>query len=419
MELERSVLLTPHCRNKGAPEMLTLKAAQDLIAAQVRPLPAVRVLTCEATGRRLAESVSASVAWPAADVSQMDGYAVRAADLQAGVALPVAFEVAAGQVPNPLPPQECARIFTGASLPLGADTVVPQEDVQQAGQRVQLPDCERGSYVRRRGEVCQEQSELTQAGALVTPQLLGLLIAAGPLEVSVVPEPRVGILTTGAELLPPTASLEPGKIRDSNGPMLAALVREAGLTPVQVRRVSDSPHEIAQALSNLRSECDLILTNGGVSVGDHDFLPEVIRHLGGEVVFHRISIRPGKPTLTAKLGETWLVGLPGNPASAFVGWHVLALPLARRLAGSPPEDSLRFAPGTLREPISNRGQRTALAPVEVQWDEGRFSIRPLTWRGSHDILALARANGLLIIEPGTTLAAGSVAEFLPLTARWT
>lgn len=398
--------------------MLTLNEAYTLLHPACRPLPPVVIATIDAAGMRLASDVAAETDWPAADVSMMDGYAARAADLVARAPLKIAFEVAAGKVGSELPAGCCARIFTGAMLPPGADVVVPQEQAEVMGEAVRLTPLPAGEYVRKRGEVCAADAALAQSGAQVTPQLLGALVAAGPVHVRATPRPRVGILTTGAELLAADAPLEAGKIRDSNGPMLAALARDARFEVSQSLRADDSPEAITGALGRLLADSDLILTNGGVSVGDYDFLPEALRRLGGEILFHKLAIKPGKPTLVARLGEAWLVGLPGNPASAFVAWHVIARPIAERLAGLSRTFGLQTTPARLGDKVENRGGRMMLGPALLALKDDERVVTPMRWKGSHDIAALARANALVVVAGDTTLERNAIVQCVALNDAW-
>ena len=394
--------------------MLTFKAAHELLARHVGPLaPATRRVT-DVVGCRLAGEVSAVTDWPIGNVSTMDGYAARTSDTTDRESLPIAFEVPAGQTPSALPPGACARIFTGALLPSGADVVIPEEHAECAGERVRLPTLDAGNFIRPRGEVCHVGDVLGSSGNVVTPQLLGLLVAAGPIEISVWSRPRVGILTTGSELLAPDAELVPGRIRDSNGPMLAALAVQAGLSVTCVDRAEDTLEHIAHRLEVICASSDFVVTNGGVSVGKYDLLPQAIEFLSGELLFHRVAIRPGKPILVARLGSTWLIGLPGNPVSAFVGWHAFVRPLAERLAGAtqvvdPPTIAARIT-----EPVENPGVRMVLSPVRLEDGCEGCTAAPLRWKGSHDIVALARANGLLLIDSGQQRDAGATMECLDL-----
>jgi molybdopterin molybdotransferase len=344
----------------------------------------------------------------------MDGYAARVADLTSGQPLPIAFEVPAGEVPPVLPDGAVARIFTGAWLPEGADVVVPQEEARKAPDgRILLSQLQAGTFIRRQGEVCRAGAALAQAGDLVTPQLLGLLVAIGPRRLQVVPRPRIGIMNTGSEVLDPSAALRPGCIYDSNGPMLAALARQVGLHAVFTLRVADDLQSTCRVIEQAASQVELVATSGGVSVGDYDLVPEALQRLGAEVIFHRVLIKPGKPILVARLGRCVIVGLPGNPASAFVGWHMFAKPLADRLAGKSDAFDCARVRARLVTAAANRGDRTLLAPARLTSNGDTSSVSIVPWKGSHDIVAVARSNALAILEVGANLGIEDTVECIP------
>ncbi|HHQ49421.1 MAG TPA: molybdopterin molybdenumtransferase MoeA, partial [Acidobacteria bacterium] len=339
--------------------MIDVDTARAALATEAAPLPPRSLPLAEALGRRLAASPLADVDLPPADVSAMDGYAARSGDLRDGTALAVAFEIPAGTVPPPLPPGAAARIFTGAPLPEGADTVVEQERARPAGDRaVLLPPVPPWTNVRRRGELFAAGEALARPGDRVTPQRLALLAAGGAPTVEVIPRPRVAVLTTGSELAAAGERPGPGRIRDSNGPLLDALVRSAGLAPPERDHALDERPVLRAALQHLLDRADLVITTGGVSVGDYDLVPAVVEELGGATIFHRVAQKPGKPVLAARLGSTWLIGLPGNPLAVVVGWRLYALPLLRALAGDPAPFEEDLLEARLTGPARNRGRRT-------------------------------------------------------------
>ena len=393
--------------------MISLDEARATLARAVSPLPAVEVDLAAALGCRVAVPPRSDVDLPPADVSAMDGYAVRHADLAPGGPLPVAFEVTAGTVADPLPAGEAARIFTGAILPAGADTVVPQEQARsRADGRVELEVLPFGSYVRRQGEVLAADEPLAAEGQLITAQRLGLLAAAAPRPI-VVPRPRLAVVVTGSEIVPPGTRPRPGQIRNANGPLLDALARSAGLAPPLQLAAPDELGPLREALREAVDGADLVLTSGGVSVGDYDLVPEAVRALGGEVLFHRVAVKPGKPVLAARLGSNWLIGLPGNPVSVMVSWRMFGRPLAAALAGERETFAEEPVLADLREPVANRGDRTELRPAVLQrGDTPRVQV--LGWRGSHDLMSAAAADALARIEVGATLAAGEVVPCYPL-----
>lgn len=390
--------------------MMTLDSARSLLAEHARPLPAVEVALLDALGCRLAESPRADVDLPTADVSTMDGYAAHAVDLAPGAPLPVAFEAPAGDTPPSLPRGSVARIFTGAVIPDGADTVVPQEQAEiQSEGTVRLAPAEAGQFIRRKGELCTVATALAAVGDLITPQRMALLGAAGASRVRVTPRPRLALLSTGSELVPIHEHPGSGKIRDSNGTMLAALARTAGFDVWWSARVADDLGELRDAFTQAKTVADLIVTCGGVSVGDYDLVPQALHDLGGRTLFHKLPIKPGRPVLAARWGEAWVVGLPGNPLSSLVGWRLLAQPLGRTLAGEPDALAESLTPVVLTNPVRNDGNRTVFAPARLERTDSTAQATILPWKGSHDVVAMARADALVIVPVAAAYEAGDVA----------
>jgi molybdopterin molybdotransferase len=384
--------------------MISLDEARNLLALRVEPLGAVELPLEQAVGHVLARPPHADVDAPPGDVSAMDGYAVRAADLAERHRFKVVFEVVAGELGAALPARSAARIFTGAVLPEGADTVVPQEQAVVVGEdEVELDAPARQQHVRSKGEVFRSGQRLAAAGDRVTPPLVGLLAAGGASQVWVVRRPVVAGLVTGSEVVPHDEKPGAGRIRNSNGPMMASLVREARFDPLPVVVVPDREDLLHDAISSALERADVILTSGGVSVGDYDLVPAVVRRLGGDVALHRVAVMPGKPVLVARIGSGWLVGLPGNPVSVLASWRMFARPLIRTLAGHRGEFAETPDQAVLEHDLANVGDRTQLRPaVLTAAGRGGSVVRVLPWKGSHDIVAAARANALARIEAGSS-----------------
>jgi molybdopterin molybdotransferase len=395
--------------------MISFDEARGLLAERVRALDPVELDLSDALGCRIAVPPQSDVNAPPGDVSAMDGYAMRHSDLAACAPLPVAFEVQAGRISGPLPKGNAARIFTGAVLPEGADTVVPQEQATvKADGSVELEPLAARSHVRAKGEIMAAGEAVAEKGDLVTPHRVALLAAAGAHLVTVVPRPRVAVVVTGTEVVPVSEVPGPGQIRNSNGPMMDALARAAGLDrPLQLQ-AADTTAELRSALETAIAASDLVLTSGGASVGDYDLVPEVVRSLGGEVLFHRLAVKPGKPILAARCGDGWLLGLPGNPVSVLAGWRMFGLPLAAALAG----DTLAFHEepimAALSEPVTVRGDRAELRPALVSMDADGPTVEVLPWKGSHDLVTSADANALARFEAKTSHEAGDVVPCYPL-----
>lgn len=391
--------------------MLTWQHARDELARLAEPKPPLTLDLADALHCRLAGEVRSDIDLPSADIATMDGYAVRAAELQRPGVLPVAFEVPAGATPLPLPPGSAARIFTGAVMPAGADAVIPQEHAEREPDgRVRLPTTSPGRHVRPRGELARAGEPVAHPGERITPQRAALLAAVGAARVSVVPRPRLAVLATGSELVGIDEIPAPGQVRNSNATMIEALARQAHLPCIASHTACDDLPALTAALADLVRRADLVLTIGGVSVGDYDLVPKAVETLGGRLVFHRVATRPGKPTLVARIAEAWLVGLPGNPLSALVGWCLYARPLAETLAGD--TDALRRGPlaAVLTAPATNHAERTLLAPATVDAQSPTRRVTPITWKGPHDLTALARTRALLVLEPGVDLAPGDTVQ---------
>ncbi len=395
--------------------MLDLETAVAQVLAALPAPQTERIPLATAAGRILAETIVSSLDLPPFDNSAMDGYAVRAADVQgatpeASVRLRLQARIPAGETfAGELASGECARVFTGAPLPRGADAVVMQEDASHEGNTVLILDAAQPrENVRFQGEDVRVGATLAEAGAEITPGLIGLLGAVGVGEITVGRLPVVGLIATGSELRETGQPLAPGQIYESNRAMLAALIARAGGRPKVYPLVRDTLEATRTALEQAFAECDIVVTSGGVSVGELDFVKAAFTALGGELEFWRVAIRPGKPFVFGKLGGKFLFGLPGNPVSAFVTFLVLVYPALRRWQGAR-HHSLPVFSGVLGEPLSNPGDRRHFLRVQVDGDGRVFSAGK---QASHVLASLARADGLLELAPGQHLAAGQTVALL-------
>lgn len=391
--------------------MLPLAEAQRRVLAALTPLPPETVPLQEAAGRILREAVKAPLDLPRFDNSAMDGYAVRSADLRTAnpkepVTLRRARSLAAGEGRGgPLRPGACARIFTGAPLPPGADAVVMQEDAAVApGRPESISFCapaRPGENVRRRGEDTRKGGLLLEVGQRLTAGRIALLGAIGRRTVRVGRRPRVALLATGSELREAGKPLGPGQIYESNRAALAVLARQAGALPLLMPLVKDESKATRRALARAFASADLVVTSGGVSVGDLDLVKSAFGEIGGRLAFWKVAIRPGKPFVFGLWRERPLFGLPGSPASAFVTFLLLVRPALARLQGAA-DCALPARPGVLAEPLKNHGDRAHFA--RVCCDAGQ--VRLAGAQGSHLLGSLARANGLVEVPPQTFLAIG-------------
>lgn len=391
--------------------LLPLEEAQRRLLALATPLATENVPITEAAGRWLAEDVAALRTQPAADLSAMDGYAIRFADLPGPWV--VIGESAAGKgFSGGVGAGQAVRIFTGAPLPEDADTVVVQEDVTRDGGRLTLTrDGPKaiGQHVRPCGSDFAEGAPVAHAGDCLTPARLALLIMAGHASLLVRRRPRVAILSTGNELVPPGEPATGVAIPASNGAMLAAMIAPLGVDFVDFGIVGDDREQLQRAFSGLK-DIDVLLTSGGASVGDHDLVKPALEATGAALDFWKVAIKPGKPLMAGRLGETLVLGLPGNPVSAFVTAHLFALPLVRHLAGS--HDPL---PTTIQTKLHGNLPATGKRAEFLRATFDGASVAPLTGQDSAALAMLAGANALIARPIGAAPAApGEDVTIMPI-----
>jgi molybdopterin molybdotransferase len=384
--------------------MLQVEEAQALVMAEVAVGEPEDVLLDEALGRVLREEIVAAVDAPAADNSAMDGYAVRADDIAAApVTLPVHGDIPAGHpADKALEPGTAMRIMTGAFVPDGADTVVQVELTDGGTSDVRIDKgLPRGSNIRRRGEDMHAGDVVLRAGVRIGPAEVALLAGAGKTAVRVGRRPTVAILSTGDELIEPGQSPEPGKIVNTNGALLAALVREAGAIARPLGIVRDT-REATIAAFQAAMESDFILSSGGVSVGAYDFVKDALSALGAETKFWKVSMKPGKPVVLSRLRDRLVFGLPGNPVSCFVSFHIFVAPALRKAMGQ----EVRVFPATVRArltaPARGAAERRVYARVHVSAADGELIATPLASQSSGALTSMLDANGLAVVEEGTS-----------------
>lgn len=389
--------------------MLPPEEAWCLIDAHLAPLPSEALPRRAATGRVLARPLAARVDVPAADVSAMDGYAVLG-DVATGDSRPVATTIAAGAAPGfTLPAGAAARIMTGAPIPAGADRVIPVELTESAVResvtfRAGVPPAE---HVRRRGEILGRGEPLLAAGAPLTPGALALLATHGYDELPVHRAPKVAILATGDEVVPPDREPGPGQLRDSHTDFLLAAGRTLGLAFEPLGIAPDREGELA-ALVDRGLAADVLLLCGGVSMGEFDLAEGVLARLGCRLLFDGVAIQPGKPLVfgvhVPRPGASagLVFGLPGNPASVMVAFWLFVRPALRRLMGFP--DGLWR--GALRAELAAPlpaapPSRDRFVPAELDLAPPAPRATPFPPKGSHDLAAFSRGNGLLRLPAGS------------------
>jgi molybdopterin molybdotransferase len=407
--------------------LLSVQEAQQRILSSFKPVNAEAVPLAQCAGRILAEDIHAPGDLPPFTNSSMDGYAVRAEDVRSAapgspVALTVIADIPAGTtVPAALQPGQAARIMTGAPLPEGADSVVPVEDTDQSpaftskgdsaisAQVRILRGVKPGSFIRPRGQDVRQGQTLLKKGRRLLPQDVGILASTGMAHVPVFRRPRVALFSSGDELVPPGQPLGPGQIYDSNGFVLAAMLERAGAEVLRLGTAPDDPRLIETILTHaVRDAADLIVTSAGVSVGAFDFVRQVIE-THGSLNFWKVDMRPGKPLAFGSFSGIPLIGLPGNPVSAFVGCRVFVMPVIDRLSGREQVFSHRRK-ATLVEPLESDGRESYLRAV-VSYPEGKPVVNLTGHQGSGNLYSLVQANALLIVPSGVkSLPSGAEVE---------
>lgn len=406
--------------------MITPAEAWKLVCGHVRALPVRNVEPDAAAGCTLAGDVVADRDIPASDRSAMDGYAVRAADLEVvPVTLAVQGEVAAGARPpdRAICRGECVRIFTGAVIPPGADTVVMVEDTSAAsgpsctspGNVTVLKKPAAGANIFKRAENAVAGEILVPAGTTLTAAHISVCASIGAKTVPVYERPRVSVLSSGDELQGADDPVESHQIRDSNRSLLVATLAGHGFEVVKAGRVSDSLERLVEAIVSCLAQSNVVIMSGGVSAGNYDFVPKAVAQAGGQIIFHHVAMKPGKPVLCAVFPDGRLLwGLPGNPLSCVVGLHALALPSLYLMSGVPPELCCQRLLLPVAGAVSGKGERLEYRLGRLTERNGLAAVEPVASTGSGDLIAAGRADGLFVMPAGVrTVVQGAPVEFMP------
>ncbi|QJQ96610.1 MULTISPECIES: gephyrin-like molybdotransferase Glp [Halomonadaceae] len=391
-------------------ELRPIDAALHAMLSGLTTLPGQTIALDQAGERILAQPLIAQLDVPAFDNSAMDGYALRAAD--AGQALPVSQRVAAGQSATPLALGTCARIFTGGELPPGADCVVMQERVERQADRAVIPaGIPIGENVRRRGRDVSAGTTLLPAGTQLNAAALGHIAGQGFTDVTVVRKPRIALLSTGDEIVDPGTPLAPGQIYNSNRPMLKQLLERFGTEVVMTERVRDDFDATCEIFRQAASLADVVVSTGGVSVGEEDHVKAAVERLGNLDLW-RLAIRPGKPLAIGRLisaqgGEVRFVGLPGNPVSTYVGAWLFLRPLIGALLGCPSMASLPHL--TARSDFTTQTQaRQHYMRVALSFDETGMKASAFRDQNSGVLSSCIQADALAVIPPNSEIVPGDM-----------
>jgi molybdenum cofactor synthesis domain-containing protein len=401
-------------------DVRTLEEHRDAILAAVTAAEPVRLPLAACLGLVLCEDVTSLVDLPGFDNSAMDGYAVRAVDVSAAdpdvpgsaVRLPVVGEVAAGGVATrAVGPGEAVRIMTGAMMPEGADAIVKVEDTDGGTETVEIrAGAPVGTSLRPAGEDVKQGQVVLTSGMEIDARRVALLAATGHADALVRPRPRVAIVSTGAELVPPGEPLQPGQIHESNSYMLEAAVVASGAVAVRQATVDDDPAAVLSAVAALADDVDAIVTSGGVSMGAYDVVKESLRDHG--VDFVQVAMQPGKPQGFGLVGDrnVPLFALPGNPVSSYVSFEVFVRPALRRLMGRDLEQRTTLS-ARLEHALSSPPGRAQVARAVATHTEEGWRADPVWGQASHFVADLARANAFVFIPAeATRVEAGDVVD---------
>ncbi len=396
--------------------MIAAPSALEILLAKTKPIDRFESVALSTLLKRvLAEDVLSPIDLPEFDNSAMDGYAVAYQDVQTVPReLTIVAEIAAETLPQvSLNSGKCARIFTGGTLPKGADTIVMQEDTKRQGEQVQiLKQPTLGTFVRLRGEYCSRGGVLLTKGTTIGATEIGILAAVQCLTVPVFARPIVAIISTGSELIPPGADRTPGKIVDSNQYALSSLISQSGAVPLHLGIVPDRLELLETKLSEALVQADLIFTIGGASVGEYDYLGRALANLGAEIHYRTVAMKPGKPITVASLQEKIIIGLPGNPASAIVGYWRLGQFALQKLMGYKNFEPSIFNVPTLMD-LKGVPKRENYIWGKLVTREGILSFQPNPGsQNSGNLIGLAETNALGIVPPDKTIGMGNLVAVL-------
>ncbi len=380
--------------------MITVDQALSLLLDQVETLGSESLAIEQAHRRILAEDIRADMDLPPFDRARMDGYAVRSSDVStAPVKLRVIGEIAAGaQFEHRVNAGEAVKIFTGAPVPGGADAVQKVEVTRANGHSIEiLESVTPGQFITRQASEVAGGEVVAETGREIGPAQMAVLASFGYASVRVGRRPRVAVISTGSELVEVSSKPSGAQIRNSNSYTLAMYAERAGAIVDVLGIVEDTPEATRVALIRAADNHDIVITSGGVSMGDYDLVKAALKDIGAEIYFDRVIIRPGKPIVFARRGETYFFGLPGNPVSTSVTFNVFVRPAIRKMQGeTAPAPAMVSA--QLSRTVKDSSSRRSYLPARLFIKEGRAMVEPLKWGGSSDFIAFMQANALIVVR---------------------
>jgi molybdopterin molybdotransferase len=384
--------------------MISLSEAKRLIDTKVASLSPVDLPLLEAIDCALACDLIAPIDVPQFAGSIMDGIALRRSDLKGDGPwrLPIQKTIAAGDSPEQeLRLGQAVKIMTGAPLPRDADLVIPVEELAfDSGAVIIKTPLSPENFTRSAGDDIKKGQKLFGAGDVLKPADIGVLGSLGMTRAYVIPKPRIALFSTGSEIVEPGAELGPGQIYDSNNIVMRGLLAGDGHCIVDAKRViQDKPAAISRVLQECLKDHDLVITTGGVSMGDFDLIPQEIKRLGGEIIYHKIAVKPGKPNLLANFGGSYLVGLPGNPVSVIAGYHLFGRRVIWRLMGK--TYAPRNATATIKCDLDVEGDRLYLVASRFREEEGKIAAYPSTRQKSGRLSSVIGLDGFVFVDGGT------------------
>lgn len=407
-----------HCATPG---LTPVDQALDTLLSEITPIAETEDVPLDAAmGRVLAQSVTSQLNIPPADNSAMDGYALKAQDAVSGKTLKQVATVFAGHpYGGPVNSGECVRIMTGAPLPADVDTVIMQENTESDGDLITLlQDAKSGSCVRSAGEDIKIGQCVFEPGRRLRASDIGLLASVGCAKVTVYKTITVAILSTGDELKKVGESLAEGQFYESNGPTLKAALSKLPLNILDYGIIPDDLQQLTEAFSDANQKADVVITSGGVSVGDADYTKDVLETLG-KIQFWKLAIKPGKPFAFGHLSDSYFIGLPGNPVSALVTLHQLARPMLRKLSGAVAEQPLRMTATTMGALKKSPGRTDFQRGVYTVNEQGQLEVKATGAQGSGILSSISAANCYIVleqnrgrVEPGETVTVEPFDEFL-------